>query len=266
MKRLDPGAEMPFLDHLEELRVRLFWVIGSLVVGTAVALVLHQRYNLVELLIAPAKPYLSDGKLLILNPADNFTLTLTICIWLGVIFALPVVIYHIWAFVAPAMYASERRVGVFVLAGALALFLIGAMLAYFYVLPASLKFFQLFSGPSFEQAYTGREYFSLLFMMIITFGLAFELPIVIIAATALGLVTPDFLRKYRRHAFVLCIVGSALMTPGDAMTATVAMIIPLYFLYELGIFLAQHVYRWRQRREAPEDASQDAPHEAEQTA
>jgi sec-independent protein translocase protein TatC len=249
---------MPFLDHLEELRVRLFWIIGSLFVGVAIALALHAKFDLVHYVIAPAIPYLESGKLQMLNPADNFTVVLTLCIWIGAVLASPVILYHLWGFVSPALYPNEKRVGGYVLAGGLVLFAMGAALAFFYILPASLKFFQYFSGPSFLQAYTAREYFSLVITMVLTLGVAFELPIVILGLTALGLVTPSFLRQYRRHAAVLCVVGSALITPGDAFTATLFMIIPLYLLYEFGILLSTRVYRWRQRHENRIDGTAEA--------
>jgi sec-independent protein translocase protein TatC len=143
----------------------------------------------------------------------------------------------------------------YVLAGGLVLFVMGAALAFFYILPASLKFFVFIGGEAFTQDYTAREYFSLLVTMVLTLGIAFELPIVILGLTALGLVTPMFLRQYRRHAMVLCVVGAALMTPGDAITATTFMIIPLYLLYELGIILSHNVYRWRQRHENKIDSA-----------
>jgi sec-independent protein translocase protein TatC len=249
MKRPPQNAEMPFLDHLEELRVRLFWVFGALFIGLIVAFSLHAKFNLVELLIVPAKPYMESGRLQVLNPADNFTVVLTVCLWAALILASPVILFQLWGFVSPAMYKNEKRVAVYVLSGGLVLFAMGAALAFFYILPASLKFFEIIGGSAFEQNYTAREYFSLLVTMVLTMGIAFELPIVILGLTALGLVTPMFLRQYRRHALVMCVVGAAFMTPGDALTATVFMIIPLYLLYELGIILSHNVYRWRQRHE-----------------
>jgi sec-independent protein translocase protein TatC len=130
------------------------------------------------------------------------------------------------------------------------------------VLPATLKFFDTFSGPSFQAFYSAREYFSLVTTMLLTFGVAFELPIVIVGLTALGLVTPMFLRTYRRHAFVLCVVGAALCSPGDAIAATLALIVPLYLLYELGIILSGNVYKWRQRHENKIDDTSGAPESA----
>lgn len=252
MKQLPHNSEMPFLDHLEELRLRLFRILGALLFGLVVAFALHAKFNLVELLIAPAKQYLPSGKLQILNPADNFTILLSVCLWAAAVIASPVVLYQIWGFVAPAMYKNEKRIAVYVLLGGLVLFLMGAALAFFYVLPASLKFFELIGGTVFDQNYTAEEYFSLLITLVLTLGIAFELPILILALTALGLVTPQFLRKYWRHALVACVIASAMMTPGDAMTATVFMMFPLYMLYELGILLSRRVYKWRQRYEAGE--------------
>jgi sec-independent protein translocase protein TatC len=249
MKRSPQNAEMPFLDHLEELRQRLFWIFGALFIGLVIAFSVHAKFNLVSILIQPAIPYLDSGKLQVLNPADNFTIVLTVCLWAGAIIASPVILFQLWGFVSPAMYKNEKRVAGYVLAGGLVLFAMGAALAFFYILPASLKFFKLIGGSAFEQNYTAREYISLLVTMVLTLGIAFELPIVILGLTALGLVTPTFLRQYRRHAMVLCVVGAAFMTPGDALTATVFMIIPLYLLYELGILLSHNVYKWRQRHE-----------------
>ncbi|HYV99571.1 MAG TPA: twin-arginine translocase subunit TatC, partial [Gemmatimonadaceae bacterium] len=104
--------------------------------------------------------------------------------------------------------------------------------------------------PEFEQRLTVHEYFSFLVILSLTFGAAFELPLVIMALAALGLVTPAFLRNYRRHALVLCVVASAFITPGDAVTATVMLLGPLYALYELGILLAVVAQRWRDRRDS----------------
>ena len=241
---------MPFLDHLEELRQRLFWIMGAVLVGFFGALAAHQRYDLITLLKYPACPFLPPGcTLQVLSPADPITIPFTLAFWAGVMVASPVILYQLWRFVSPALYANERRISVYVIAGGVVLFLAGAALSYFFVLPATLKFGYTFGGPSLRLDFAAREYFSMVAMLILTFGLAFELPIVIVALTALGLVTPAFLRQYRRHAFVLCAVGSALITPGDVFAATLMLIVPLYALYELGILLSGGAYRWRQRRE-----------------
>lgn len=247
-----PGdaREMPFLDHLEELRARLFRVFGALAVGIAVGFVVVQRYDLVGVLARPAAPYLGGGKLVYINPADPFNIVLMMSLAVGVVLALPVIAYQGWAFVAPALHRHERRLVVPVLAAAMALFLGGVALAYFFVLPATLKFFAGLAGPSLQPMITAAQYFSFAVTLALTFGAAFELPILITALSALGLVTPAFLREYRRHAVVLCFVASSLLTPGDALTATVALVVPLYLLYEVSIVCSAWVHRWRARREA----------------
>ena len=257
---------MPFLDHLEELRKRLFWIIGSVLVGFSGALAAHQRYDLITLLKAPVCAYLPPGcTLQVLSPMDPITIGFSLAFWAGVVFASPVILYQLWGFVAPALYPNERRISGYVAAGGVLLFLAGVALAYFFVLPATIQFAATFGGPSLELNFAAREYFSMLSMLLLTFGIAFELPIVIVALTALGLVTPTFLKQYRRHAFVLCAVGSALITPGDLFTATLMLIAPLYALYELGILLSRGAYRWRQRRERG-DESIGVPSEAQGSA
>lgn len=118
--------EMPFLDHLEELRGRLFWIGGSLVAGFAIGIALHHYFDLVTLLTRPACPYLPDGCVLqVFSPADQISLPFTLAGWVGVILASPVILYHLWAFVSPALHGNERRIAAFVLAGGLVLFCLG---------------------------------------------------------------------------------------------------------------------------------------------
>jgi sec-independent protein translocase protein TatC len=256
MSKATPGKEMPFLDHLEELRWRLLWSIGALVFGTIVGFVVVQYFDLIGILSEQTKPYLTTGQLVYTHPADAFTIVLMVSFAVGVTIASPVMLYQAWAFVSPALYPHEKRVGVYVLAGGMVLFLMGAALAYFWVLPAAMKFFSGFGGPSMTYLGNAREYFSFVVTLSLSFGFAFELPIVIVGLTALGLVTPHFLRRYRRHAFVACVIGSALVTPGDVIVSTVALILPLYLLYELGIFFSTGVYKWRQRRENISDTNE----------
>jgi sec-independent protein translocase protein TatC len=240
--------EMPFLDHLEELRARLFWIGGSLVAGFAVGLVLHHYFDLVTLLKWPACPYLGDGCVLqVFSPSDRIAIPFTIALWVGVILASPVILYQIWAFVSPALYPRERRVGAYVLAGGLLLFCLGVALAHLFVLPATLRFAAEIGGPSLIGNYAARDYFSLVVTLAVTFGLAFELPIVIVALTALGLVTPSFLRRYWRQALILCLIAAAVISPGDAIYTTIFLVAPLYALYEFGIVLSRRAYRWREQ-------------------
>lgn len=256
MSSKPPGKEMPFLDHLEELRWRLLWSIAALIIGTLIGFVAVGSLDLLEVLSGPIKPFLNNERLAYFRPSDPFTIHLKLSMSVGVVLASPVILYQVWAFVSPALYPQERRVGMMALAGGLVLFCSGVALAYFFVLPASLRFFELFQRDALQPMITAPDYFSLVVSLALVFGAAFELPILIVALTALGLVTPPFLRKFRRHAFVLCVVGSALVTPGDVVAATVALMFPLYGLYELGIFLSRGVHKWRERRDAIGDTDE----------
>jgi len=244
-----PGAEMPFLDHLEELRWRIAYSLIAVAVAFGASFFLVMEFDVIGILEQPIQPYLQGKSLVYTSPGDPFRIVMTTSLTLALALALPVIIYQVWAFLSPALYQHEKRVVLPVLFGALILFFGGASVAYFYALPFTLKFLLGFGSESLEAMITVSAYYDFALSLCMTFGAVFELPIVLVALTALGVVTPMFLRKFRRHAFVLCAVGSALITPGDLITSTVMLIVPLYGLYELSIVLSSMVYRRRLRRE-----------------
>ena len=252
------GAEMPFLDHLEELRQRLFWIVGAVLLGVVVAFVVLQQIDVIGFLQRPLTPHLNGQKLVYTHPGDPLKIVLNASFVLGLILASPVVIYQAWAFFAPALYPHEKRMVLPVAIGAVALFLAGVSLAFYIVLPFTLGFLLNFQSDALQPMITASEYFGFEIAMSLTFGVVFELPILIVALTALGIVTPQFLNKYRRHAVVLCVVGAAFITPGADPTSMFALAVPLYFLYELSIVLSGLVYRRRLRREAAREAEEAA--------
>ena len=244
------GAEMPFLDHLEELRWRILKSLGALMLGMAIAFAALLKIDLIGILERPIAPYLHGRKLVYTHPGDPFSVYLTASLVVGVILALPVIGYQLWAFLSPALHRHEKRLVIPCFAGALVLFLSGVSLAYFGVLPLALPWLMSFSTASLEPMITVHEYFDFAMTMSLAFGVAFELPIVILALTALGILTPAHLNKYRRHAIVACVFIGAFLTPGDLVWTTIAMAVPLYFLYELSVVLATVVHKRRLRREA----------------
>lgn len=243
-------GEMPFLDHLEELRWRIIWSLAALVVAVALAFVVLMKLDVIGLLERPIAPYLHGRKLVYTHPGDPFTIVLNASVVLGVVLALPVIIYQAWAFVAPALYRHEKKVVVPLFFFATVLFLSGVSLAYFVVLPLAVEWLLSFQTQALEPMITATDYFSFATSMALAFGLCFELPIVILALAALGIVTPHFLNKYRRHAIVVCVIVGAFLTPGDLVWTTIAMAVPLYLLYEISVALTYVVYRRRQRRAA----------------
>ena len=246
--------QMPFLDHLEELRFRLFWIIGALLLGVIVAFWAILKFDLIVLLQQPIAPYLSGERLVITNPGDGFGVLIQTSLIFGIVLALPVIVYHVWAFLSPGLYAHEKRMAIPVLFGATLLFLAGVSLSFFVVLPLTLRFLMQVTADAFQPMITAAGYFNFAITMSLAFGLVFELPILIVALTALGIVTPQMLVKFRRFAFVGCLVVAAFVTPGSDFLSLCAMAVPLYFLYELSLVLSYIVHRRQVRRRAADAA------------
>ncbi len=195
-----PAAEMPFLDHLEELRWRLIKSLGALAFTVALSFAALTQIDLIGILARPILPLLHGHKLIFTHPTDSFSIYMTMSFTLGVILALPIIVYQAWAFLSPALHRHEKQLVAPVTIGAGLLFVGGVSVAYFGVMPLALQWLLAFQTASMEPMISGLEYFDFLFSMSLAFGLCFELPIVILVLTAVGLVTPAFLRKYRRHA------------------------------------------------------------------
>jgi len=251
------SAEMPFLDHLEELRWRIIWSLLAVVIAVIVAFVLLSQVDIIARLETPILPFLHGRKLVYTHPGDPFTIMLNASVGLGFVLAAPVILYQIWAFVAPALYTHEKRLAIPVMVAATLLFVGGVCLAYFVVLPLAVEWLMGFQTSALEPMITADEYFGFAISLALAFGVCFELPIVILGLAALGIVTPAFLNKYRRHAIVACVFIGAFLTPGDLVWTTIAMAVPLYLLYELSVVLSYAVHRRRQRKRALEAAADD---------
>jgi len=247
MERTD-RSEMPFLDHLEELRQRIIRSLAALVAGGVVAFVVVMNVNVLGFLAQPILPYLPSRKLIYTHPADPFSIVMTAALAIGVLLALPVILYQIWSFLSPALYKHERRIALWVLSSGTGLFALGAALAYFLILPMTLKFLIGMQPDSMEPMISASEYFGFTIMMMLVFGAVFELPLVIVALAALGLVTPKMLRGTRRAALVTCVAGACIITPGDLVVTSAALAVPMYLLYEASILVSALVYRRRGSR------------------
>jgi sec-independent protein translocase protein TatC len=240
-----PSGEMPFLDHLEELRWRILWSVLAILAGTVAGYILVDRMNAMQLLIEPINPFLDGGKLKYLSPTDPFFITIKLSILAGLVLASPIVIYQVWAFLAPALLPSEKRVIIPALYMGVVLFLIGVVMAYEIVLPMTLRFTMSFQTKFLEQSIVIGPYMAMVTRLLLGFGIVFELPVVILILSALGLVTPEFLASKRRHAIAGITVLAAVLTPGDVITVTIMMMLPLVLLYELSIILSRLVVRRR---------------------
>jgi sec-independent protein translocase protein TatC len=248
----DTTAEMPFLDHLEELRWRILKSLLAVAIAFAFTfwLCTASRLDIIGIAVRPIQPYLSPGqKLVYTNLIEPFTLLLQAAGVLAIVIAFPVVGYQVWAFLSPALSKKERKVLIPVLIAAAMLFLAGIAMSVFVFVPVTMGLMQKLPHESISSMLTVSEYFGFLFAVSLAFGVMFELPIVILALTAIGLVTPQFLTKYRRHAIVATLVICEIVTPGDFIISTLMLWIPVYGLYEVSIIVSRFVYRSRMKRE-----------------
>ena len=250
---------MPFLDHLEELRWRIIYSLAALVVGVAIGLFVTFKLDLIAWLQKPVLPYLHGHGLVYTHPGDTFSTILQMSIVVGIALALPVIGYNIWAFLSPALYKHERRIVIPVLAAATGLFVAGVALAYFLVLPLTLKFLFGLEAETLTPMITVSEYFGFVTSMCLAFGGVFEVPIVIVGLSAFGIVSPQTLGKFRRYAVVIAYGGAAIITPGDLLTTTIALAIPLYLLYEMSVAVSYIIYRRKARRNAELAAEEGVP-------
>ena len=250
MARSPADTEMPFLDHLEELRHRLFWIVGAIIVGVVLSFAVLSRggFDVVAILARPIEPYLRGRQLVFTHPGTSFSIVLNASLILGILFATPVIGYQLWGFFAPALHAHEKRIIVPVIMGMIFLFLSGVTLCYFVVMPFTLKFFMGFESTALTPMIEATQYFGFAFSMMLAFGLAFQLPIAILLLSALGIIKPQYLSKYRRHAIVVTVVVAAFITPDASPTTLFALSLPLYLLYELGVALSYMVTRRRRKR------------------
>jgi sec-independent protein translocase protein TatC len=255
------SGEMPFFDHLEELRWRIIWSLLALVVGTAAGFVLATRLDLLGILKRPLDPHISGEQLIALSITDPFFITFKLALTLGFIFAAPVIVYQVWLFLAPALTKKEKRAIVPALYVGVVLFCIGVIGAYFYVLPLTAKFLAGFQTESLKLTLTATHYFGFVIKLLVAFGLVFQMPVVILILASLGLVSSAFLKRNRRYAFAVITVTAALVTPGD-VASTILMMIPMSVLYELSIVLTRGVERGRAREAKEAEAAAAAGAEA----
>lgn len=256
----NPRGEMPFLDHLEELRWRVFKSVGALFAGFAVGWWVVRRFRVTTLLVEPMTPYMTGGRLHAFAPTTGFFLELKLALVVGAILAFPILIYQVWGFLGPALEDREKKLIVPALYLGTLLFAAGAAMAYWIALPVSLRFLFGFQQDFLAITIGANEYFSFVVRLLVGFGVVFELPVVVLILSAMGLATPAFLRAKRKHAIVLITVVASFLSPGDVVMVTLMMMVPLILLYEFSILLSVLVTRGREKEENTIHApSSDAP-------
>jgi Tat protein translocase TatC len=241
-----PG-EMPFLDHLEELRFRILRSLAAVVLGCILGLWCVQRFHLVTLLKEPIAPYLTGGKLVVTSPTEPVMIVFKLGLLVGLVLASPVILWQTWAFLAPALYAKEKRALVPALFVGLVLFLTGMVLAYLFVVPQALRVLFSFQTEAIAPFITYDAYFGFILQVTLALGISFELPLVIIILSWLGIVGPSELSHFRRYAIVLACIAGAVLSPGTDVLSMTMMTIPLILLYEVGFAGSVILHRRRKR-------------------
>ena len=236
MARLKPvghDERLSLVEHLDELRARLLVCAAALV--PALAVCGWKNDLIIELL---NRPLPAGAQPITLSPTEPFLTTATLVVYAALLIALPVIIYQAYAFVLPAFSPSERRVALPLMLLAPLLFVGGVAFAYFVVLPPAIDVLLAFNADEFNTQLRAREYYGFAALTLVSLGVLFQVPIGVLAATRLGLVTPDGLRRGRRYAILGIAVLAALLPTIDPVTMLLEMV-PLIALYELSILVAR---------------------------
>lgn len=233
------GTEQPFVAHLVELRDRLIKAIIAIGVVAAVLFVFPGPGALYDILAAPLIATLPKGATLIATSVISpFLVPLKILLMTAFLVALPVVLYQGWAFVAPGLYSHEKRLVLPLVVSSTLLFFFGVAFCYFFVFGQVFRFIQGFAPKSITAAPDIEAYLSFVLTMFIAFGLAFEVPIVVVVLARMGIVSVPKLKEFRGYFIVLAFIIAAVITPPDVVSQ-LALAIPMVLLYEVGIWAAQ---------------------------
>lgn len=233
------GTEQPFVQHLMELRDRLVKAIIAIGVCVAVLAIYPGPAALYDILAAPLVASLPKGATLIATSVISpFMVPLKIMLMTGFLMALPVVLWQVWAFVAPGLYSHEKKLVLPLVISSTLLFFVGVAFCYFFVFGQVFKFIQGFAPKSITAAPDIEAYLDFVLSMFLAFGLAFEVPIVVIVLARMGIVSIEKLKAFRSYFIVVAFVAAAIVTPPDVVSQ-LALAIPMCILYELGIWAAQ---------------------------
>ena len=232
------GTEQPFVSHLIELRDRLIRAALAIGIAFAVLVIYPGPSGLYDLLAAPLVEHLPKGGTLIATSVISpFLVPLKITLMAAFLAALPVVLYQVWAFVAPGLYTHEKKLVLPLVISSTLLFFLGVGFCYFFVFGKVFTFIQSFAPKSVSAMPDIEAYLSFVLTMFIAFGAAFEVPIVVVVLARMGLVSIEKLKAFRSYFVVLAFIIAAVLTPPDVVSQ-LALAIPMVILYEVGILAA----------------------------
>lgn len=233
--------EDSFISHLVELRDRLMRCLIAIGVVFGVLCIYPGPGEIYDLLALPLTQALPEGtKMVAIGVITPFMVPIKVTMLIAFIFALPVILFQTWGFIAPGLYAHEKRLALPLVVASYVLFLIGVSFCYFFVFGQVFKFIGTFSPKSITPAPDIEAYLSFVMTMFLAFGLAFEVPVVLVVLVKFGIVTVDKLKEWRSYFIVAAFIIAAVVTPPDVVSQ-LALAIPMCILYELGILFARFV-------------------------
>ncbi|MBP7722443.1 MAG: twin-arginine translocase subunit TatC [Alphaproteobacteria bacterium] len=240
---------MTLIQHLTELRKRLLWVLVIMAAGMGICyLFVDQIYDFLVAPLADAMGPYDSRRLIYTGLTEAFFTSLKVTFFAGVFVTFPFLLWQIWLFIAPGLYKAERNAFLPFLVATPALFFLGGACLYYLVLPMALPFFLSFQTTPAETALPIQlearvsEYLNLLMTLIFSFGLCFEMPVLLALMGKTGMITAETLSRQRRYAIVIIFVVAAILTPPDILSQ-VLLAVPLLLLYELSIILVRHVQK-----------------------
>jgi sec-independent protein translocase protein TatC len=246
------GTEQPFVTHLMELRDRLVRALIAVGVAALVLALYPGPAELYDILAQPLVANLPKGATLIATSVISpFMVPLKILMMASFLVALPVVLYQVWAFIAPGLYAHEKKLVMPLVISSTVLFFIGVAFCYFFVFGQVFKFIQSFAPKSITAAPDIEAYLGFVLSMFLAFGLTFEVPIAVVVLARMNVVSIEKLKEFRGYFVVLAFVIAAVVTPPDVVSQ-LALAIPMCILYELGIWAAQVFIKHTQAPAEPE--------------
>jgi sec-independent protein translocase protein TatC len=258
----DEPVEETFISHLVELRDRIIRA-GASVIVVFIGLV-YWAPDIFRLLARPLMQNLpKDGKMIVTDVTGSFFVPMKVTMMVALVIALPIVLYQIWAFIAPGLYQHEKKLVVPLVGSSYFLFLCGMAFAYFVVFPTIFRVMAHYNAPLGAQMTTDIDnYLSFVLTMFLAFGVTFEVPIIVVILARMGFVTIKKLRQIRPYVIVGAFVISAVVTPPDVFSQLI-LAVPLIILYEIGIIAARLIVGKDKVKEQEAEAEEDAKREGD---
>ena len=228
------SSNMTFLEHLEELRWRIIKSLAGILFGSIIIFFFIDE--IFQILLYPTTLLESPPTLQVLKVHGMFMIKWGIAFIGGLILGIPIITFQLWKFIAPGLLKNERKYAFPIVLFSFISFILGVLFAYFIIIPFSLNFFSSMGYVDVENNFSINYYFNYILWLIFSSGLLFQLPVLVVIFTLIGILTPPFMRHYRRHSFITILILSALITPPDPISLLM-MSLPLILLYELSIIL-----------------------------